>query len=193
MFKKIYNEVMSNLESNLPSWLHYHSPAHTRYVLERAEALAEKEGISGRDLFLIKVAALYHDLGFVQERENHEQIACNMAAKELPQFGLTQEEITKVCKMIKATQIPQKPTSTLEKILADADLEYLGTDDYYETSENLYREILHYQPNLSRAEWNKIQIDFLSQHSYHTDFCRQHREPKKTQHLNRLRENPDPH
>lgn len=186
MFKRIYNAVMSNLEHNLPSWLYYHSPSHTQYVLERAEFLAEQEGITGRDLFLIKVAALYHDLGFVKKRDDHEQTACEMAGKELPQYGLTPAEITKVCKMIKATRIPQKPVSLSEKILADADLEYLGTDSFQKISEDLYREILHYQPELSRNEWNRIQVDFLTRHSYHTDFCKEHREPKKAVHLTTL-------
>lgn len=187
MFKRIYKEVMSNLESNLPSWLYYHSPAHTRYVLERAEFLAKQEGVTGRDLFLIKVAALYHDLGFVRDKEDHENTGCKMAAKELPQYGLTHEEITKVCRMITATKIPQKPETISEKILADADLEYLGTDNFYEISEKLYKEMLHSRPDLSRDQWNEIQVDFLSGHSYHTNYCKQHCEAKKAKHLAALR------
>lgn len=187
MFTRIYKEVMSNLENNLPSWLYYHSPDHTRYVLERAIFLAEQEGVNGRDLFLIKVAALYHDLGFVRDKEDHENIGCEMAAKELPEYGLTPEEIKKVCRMITATKIPQQPVTTSEKILADADLEYLGTDNYYEISELLYRELLHDQPQLSRQEWNQIQINFLANHSYHTNYCKTHCKPVKAKHLKNLK------
>lgn len=187
MFKRIYKEVMSKLENDLPPYLHYHSPAHTRYVLDKAEFLAEKEGITGRDLFLLKVAALYHDLGFIIDRKDHERTGCEMASKELPHYGLTPEEIHKVCNMIAATRIPQNPETTSEKILADADLEYMGTDKYYEISEDLYKEMLYFQPDLSRDQWNEIQVDFLSNHSYHTQYCKTHCEAKKAEHLAKLR------
>lgn len=187
-FTEIYKKVMSNLENNLPSWLHYHSPEHTQYVLEKSIFLAQQEGISGRELFLIKVAALYHDLGFIKGREDHEIKSCKIAAEELPEFGVTSEEIRKICGMITATKIPQKPKNKLEKILADADLEYLGTDQFYETSEKLYRELLHSKPNLTRQEWNEIQINFLTHHTYHTPYCRKFCEAKKAEHLSELKE-----
>lgn len=186
MFKRIYKEVMSNLERNLPSWLYYHSPAHTRYVLDKAEFLAEQEGIRGRDLFLIKVAALYHDLGFLKDRKDHEITSCEMASKELPAYGLSSEEIKKICHMIMATRIPQDPKTISEKILADADLEYMGTDKFMEISEYLYQELHHSQPDLSRDQWNEIQVDFLSNHSYHTKYCKVHREPIKAGNLAEL-------
>lgn len=186
MFEQIYRKVISNLENNLPPWLYYHSPEHTKYVLEKAEFLAEQEGVSGRDLFLIKVAALYHDLGFIKGREDHEVKSCDIAAKELSDFGISPEENEKICKMIMATKIPQKPQNLLERILADADLEYMGTDKFHEISEDLYRELLHDKPNLSRQEWNQIQIKFLKEHSYHTNYCKEYCEAVKAAHLRDL-------
>ena len=177
---------MSNLENNLPPWLYYHSPDHTKYVLERSIFLARQEGISGRDLFLIKVAALYHDLGFIKGRKDHESISCELAAKELPEYDISPEEIRKICGMIAATRIPQNPQTPLENVLADADLEYLGTDSFYETSEKLYQELLHDQPNLSRQQWNEIQVKFLSGHTYHTNYCKEFCEAIKLKHLKEL-------
>lgn len=186
MFEQIYRKVISNLENNLPPWLYYHSPEHTKYVLEKAEFLAGQEGISGRDLFLIKVAALYHDLGFIKGREEHELKSCEIAAEELSEYDVSPAENEKICNMIMATKIPQKPRNLLEKILADADLEYLGTESFPEVSEDLYRELLHDTPNLSRQEWNEIQIKFLKEHSYHTNYCKVHCEAVKAEHLRDL-------
>lgn len=183
MFTQIYRKVMSNLENNLPPWLYYHSPDHTKYVLEKAIFLAEQEEVSGRELFLIKVAALYHDLGFVKGREEHERKSCEMAAAELPEFDITPEEIQRICGMIMATKIPQQPKNLSEKILADADLEYLGTDSFYEVSERLFMELRHDRPQLSRQEWNEIQVKFLSIHSYHTSYCKKYCEDIKAMHL----------
>lgn len=178
---------MSNLENNLPPWLFYHSPDHTRYVLEKSIFLAGQEGITGRDLFLIKVAALYHDIGFIIRREEHEQKSCEIATEELQEFLISSEEIQKICKMIMATKIPQQPQNFLEKILADADLEYLGTDQFYEISEKLFQELKHEHSDLSREEWNEIQVKFLSKHSYHTNYCQVNCEPVKAAHLAELK------
>lgn len=185
-FDQIYRKVIANLENNLPPWLYYHSPEHTQYVLERSIFLAGQEGVTGRELFLIKVAALYHDLGFIKGREDHENESCEIAAKELPEFGISTEENDKICNMIMATRIPQTPKTLSEKILADADLEYLGTEHFPEVSEYLYKELLHDQPNLSRKEWNEIQIKFLQNHSFHTRYCKVHCETIKAVHLNNL-------
>ena len=183
MFEQIYRKVISNLENNLPTWLYYHSPEHTKYVLEKTIFLAEQERVSGRDLYLLKVAALYHDLGFIKGREEHEQKSCEIAAEELKEFDISTQENEMICKMIMATKIPQQPKTHLEKILADADLEYLGTESFPEISEDLYKELLHDRPNLSRQEWNEIQVKFLQDHSYHTNYCKVHCEAIKAAHL----------
>lgn len=186
MFEKIYKKVMSRLEKSLPSWLHYHSPGHTRYVLEKAIFLAEKEGISGHDLLLLKIAAMYHDIGFLIGPKDHEKTGCRIAAKDLQNYDLIDEDIEKICGMIMATRIPQKPSTRLEKILADADLEYLGTDKFEEFGQDLYRERLHLDPRLSLEDWNKVQVEFLSNHQYHTHFCKTYREPVKQENLRHL-------
>lgn len=188
IFKGIYKKVMGTLEQDLPYWLKYHNAAHTNYVLQQAVTIALHENISGRDLCLVKIAALYHDAGFLINHENHEELGCDLASRELLDTQLSQAEIDTVCGMIQATNIPQKPKNILEKIVADADLEYLGTDNFEEFGGNLYKELLHFNPRLSLKEWDKIQIDFLSNHSYHTNYCKIHKEPKKRQNLEIVKE-----
>jgi len=182
-FLPIYKKVISNLEQNLPSWLHYHCVEHTQHVLEKVIYIAKMENVEENELFLLKIAALYHDIGFIIDKKKHEELSCVIATKELKEFGLKLGEIAQICEMMKATEIPQNPTSHLAAILADADLEYLGTDDFIEWSEKLYAELLHYQPDLSEDRWNEIQFDFMSNHHYHTTYCKQNREPKKLKNL----------
>lgn len=186
-FEKIYRQVISKLENELPPGLYYHSTDHTKYVLRMAEFLAEKEGVSGRDLFLLKVAALYHDTGFTVGREDHEETSCSIASEELPGYGLTSEEIKKVCSMILATRLPQQPKTKLEKILADADLEYLGTDKFEKVGELLYKEMAFLQPEMDKEKWHEIEKKFLHNHKYHTKFCRENREPKKSENLEKVK------
>lgn len=187
MFRQIYKKVMWALENNLPANLTYHNAIHTKYVLEKATLIAEKENISGHELLLLKIAALYHDTGFTIHRKSHESLSCKIACQELKEFGMEEQDIALISGMIMATQIPQRPKTKLEKILADADLEYLATRYFNYFSQKLYEEILSFQPFLSLKQWNEIQIEFISNHTYHTCYCRKYKEPLKIKNLENIK------
>lgn len=178
---------MQELEQGLPEWLTYHNSEHTRYVLQQAGSIAQHENVQGRDLLLVKVAALYHDIGFLIQREDHEILGCRRASEDLKKEKFSTDEISRICDMIMATRIPQKPGNLLEQILADADLEYLGTNKFNSLSTKLYIELMHLKPDLTPRKWDEIQIDSLSSHCYHTSYCRTHRTPVKEKNLEMVR------
>ena len=186
-FEKIYYDVIRNLGCNLPDYCLYHSVSHTIYVEKMAYYLGVKMKVSEHDLLLLRVAAIYHDSGFIVQQENHESISCDLMESELPKYGFTEKDISIIGGIIIATKIPQKPKTQLEMILADADLEYLSTESFTVVSELLYQEQKHSEPNLSKKEWNKRQIDFLENHQYHTDFYKKNKENFKQQHLRKLK------
>jgi len=185
-FESIYNHVTGILETKLDPYLTYHDLGHTLYVLEKAEEIALHEGIPEEELFLLKVAALYHDIGFTKNRVNHEAIGCEIAEKDLISFGFSDEHISLIKGMIMATKIPQVAENHLEKILADADLEYMGTDLYFEISEKLYLELKFINPFMTDLEWHNIQVSFLNAHQYFTTYCLEHRELIKQENLAKL-------
>lgn len=187
-FANILKEVTSYLNKNLPKHLTYHNTVHTLYVLDRAIHIAEKESVSKQDMRLVKIAALYHDIGFTKSHLEHEMEGCKIAAKQLKEYGFSNEEIDVVCGMIMATKIPQKPKTPLENIIADADLEYFGTNRFGPVSQLLYKELKHYNPNLSENEWIKIQIKFLEKHNYHTKYCKRYKDFRKQRNLCRLKD-----
>jgi len=186
-FETIKAHVFQHLEKNLPDFLTYHSIEHTRYVLEKVIYISSKENVSKSDLLLLKVAALYHDIGFTITHLDHEEIGCGIARKELSAFNFSANEIDIICGMIMATKIPQQPKTHLEEILADADLEYLGTRHFDTVGEFLYKEVKHYKPDLTRDQWNQIQINFMENHKYHTKFCRKYKAFREQQHLAKLK------
>lgn len=179
---------MLMLENDLPSYFTYHQTFHTQYVLDKVILIAEKENVTNHELLLLKIAALYHDTGFIIQRENHETFSCEIATKDLKNFDFSSHFIDQICGMIMATQIPQNPQTHLEKILADADLEYLGTDNFQDFGQKLFKEFLFFQPGLSTKQWYEIQINFISEHFYQTDFCRVYREPVKLKNLQMIKE-----
>ena len=78
------------------------------------------------------------------------------------------------------------PKTQLERILCDADLDYLGRKDYPEISQKLYRELKAFQLVTSEEAWREQQIAFLQKHRYHTAFAKKNREPAKQKRLQQL-------
>jgi uncharacterized protein len=185
-YQEIHDKVFGILKTQVPSFLTYHSYKHTAYVLEKAQFISGHENVGEHDLFLIKIASLFHDIGFIKQYKDHEEAGCVIAREFLRDYLFDTVDIQKICGMIMATKIPQRPKTLNERIVTDADLEYLGTDLFYTVSQFLFKELHYINPTLNIATFNKMQVKFISAHSFHTDFCKKHREGKKQQNLQEL-------
>lgn len=183
----LHADAINCLKEKLPPFLIYHQWEHTKQVMQVAELIALQENITNNEMILLKTAALLHDSGFITNlNEGHEEASVLIAEKKLPNYGYNKQEIDLIAGMIRATTLPQNPKTKLECILADADLDYLGTENYEHIRNKLYLELKHYNPELKLAEWNEIQINFLRSHSYHTPYCIKNRAPIKEKNLTKL-------
>ncbi len=178
VFEEIQHTVYREILSKLPPHLTYHNLGHTAYVLDRVIFLARKSHVSGSDLHLLKLAALFHDTGFIDNPQDHEEKSCNIASSYLSD-ACSSAELNRIHGMIMATKIPQLPQTKLEDILADADLEYLGTERFEETGATLFEELKHFNPDFTEQAWDELQLVFMQKHHYHTEYCRKFREPQK--------------
>ncbi len=174
------------LDKKLPSYLTYHNSEHTLYVLEKTIYIANKEGVSKNELLLLKIAALFHDTGYINTYDGHEEESCRIAKYELKNYNISKDEIEVVCDLIRATKLPHNPRSKLEMIFTDADLEYLSTNNFKPFGDLLFQEMKHFKPELTRKAWDAIQIEFLQNHKYHTDFCKRYKSHRKQKHLKQL-------
>ncbi len=188
-FENIKTKVIRLLENKLPKDLFYHNVSHTLRVIEHAIIIANYEKVTNHQLLLIKLAALFHDTGFTKTYVNHEEESCKIAELELQHYNFSTIDMAAIKGMIMATKLPQSPQTKLEMILADADLEYLGTDLFLEIGNRLYEELKTKNNTLSINEWNTLQIKFLTNHSYFTSYCKQFRDPLKTKNLQELKDN----
>ncbi len=175
--------ALGRLQQELPVKLYYHGLHHTLDVCQAVNEIACQEKVAGEELLLVLTAALYHDIGFVEQYLNNEPIAARIARESLPLFNYSPEQIEIVCNIILATSIPQRPTSHLEKILCDADLDYLGRQDFFDISETLRQEWQEFGLVSSLEEWNGKQLRFFQQHQYFTQSAKEKREPLKLKHL----------
>ncbi len=180
-------QLLEKLKDELPDKLYYHGFHHTVDVYKATCRLARQEGITGTSLTILKTAALLHDSGFIYTRIEHEQAGCKIAKSMLPQYGYTPDQIAQVCQLILATRIEQTPQSLSEKIICDADVDYLGRDDFYEIGATLRDELMVYEDMLNEKEWQQRQIQFLEQHQYYTQSARQLREAQKQEYLRHIK------
>ena len=175
---------MFDLEENLPHNLYYHSLQHTVDVELQAKRIALSENINNEeDLFLLNIACLYHDSGFLSTYNEHEIAGCELVKKELPQFGISMAQLEIICGMIMATKIPQTPHTNLEELICDADLDYLGRDDFSPISHDLFIELKARNFVETENDWNLIQVKFFKQHNYFTNTNKQLRHRQKMTHL----------
>ncbi len=185
-FDKLYLHVTKML-ADLPDQLSYHNLAHTLDVLEQVQVIAEHEKLTDTDqLDLLSTAALLHDTGFLHVYREHEDRGCKMADTILPGFGYSKTEIAYINTLIMATRIPQTPLDKLGEMLCDADLDYLGRDDFQPISETLKQEWLAFGIIKSHDEWMQKQVGFFKLHHYFTSYSNKVRKPVKDKHFREI-------
>lgn len=187
-FEKVKKIIFDKIKSEMPAEYTYHGLHHTEYVLEVCEKYIEMLGLHEEDALILKTAAVLHDVGLIWNYQDHETSGINYAILILAEYGFEYLAIQHIGKMIEATRIPQCPVDELSRILCDADLDYLGTSDFYRVSQTLFQEFLSIGLVKNEEEYDDIQINFLTNHQYHTDFARTIREPVKLNYLKALKE-----
>lgn len=185
--EKARDYCLDRLKNELSPKLTYHKLEHTTHeVVPAADRLATFEHVSDDDRILLLTAAYYHDLGFIYARQGHELVSIELAEQILPEFGYPQEQVMVIRGIILATHIPQSPANLLERIMADADLDYFGQDNFWTRSMDLRQEYENYGVIFADEEWFLYQFRFISEHQYFTTSELSLREAKKQLHLREI-------
>ncbi len=164
--------IMDRISKELPDKLLYHNIHHTEHVYRQVELLGQGEEISQEDLLLLRSAALLHDLGYIDTFDNHEIRSVEYAREILPLYRFKEEQIDTICDLILATKLPPRPTSLLEKIICDANLDHFGRADFLIQSDRLFQEYLLNNKIKNKKDWNLLQIKLLESHEFYTETAR---------------------
>ncbi len=183
-------QVTDLLTHKLSKDIKFHTLQHTQEVVAACEKLAESLQIPDDDRFALAIAAWFHDTGYTGgEAKGHESVSIEIATGFLNAHSAVEELKNKVIGCINATRIPQSPVNTIERIICDADLFHLGTDDFKEKSRLLREELIEFGgKDISKKDWRKINIRFLEGHSYFTPYAKEKLQPVIEKHLARLKE-----
>ncbi len=176
---KIKNFALKKIKAEISDKLTYHGAHHVLDVLNACNEYIIRLKINEKDAHLLRVAAIFHDIGVIWTYQNHEERGIDFIKEILPQWGYSKSEIEKITGMINATRLPQSPKNILEQIICDSDLDYLGKDQFYEIGETLFTEFKHVGILKTEEEWDRLQVKFLENHHYHTEYAKKYRQPKK--------------
>ena len=185
--RKLKAYITHKLENELSDKLTYHGLHHTLEVLRVCNQYISRLNIDAHDAYLLRTAALIHDVGILWTYSGHEETGVKYAYEILPEWGYTSTDLKKIKGMILATRIPQHPKNILEQILCDADLDYLGTDNFYTIGATLKEEFIAYKVIKNEEECDRLQVNFLLKHRFHTPFAKKYREPRKNEYLQQIK------
>ncbi|MGE5384039.1 MAG: HD domain-containing protein [Omnitrophica WOR_2 bacterium] len=160
--------ICKKMESELPPFVIYHGVDHTYDVHASVIRLSQLENLDEYNTQLVRAAAWLHDAGIIVKFEDHEVVSAQMAEEYLPSFGFNEQEIVLIKNMILTTRLPQLAATHNEKILCDADLDYLGRNDFFIIGQKLRLEWELIGNKINLYDWYMLQLQFLKNHHYFT-------------------------
>ena len=171
-FKEVESFVFELFKSKLSPKVVYHNFMHTQQVVQAVNEIALEESVSEEDLEVLLLAAWFHDTGFTDGFENHEENSKKIADEFLQVKSFSAMKIEKVKSLINATKMPQNPTNKNEQIICDADLQHLGTESFIEKSNLLRSEWEQVgEKHVSDIAWLEQNEKFLNEHRYFTNYA----------------------
>jgi predicted metal-dependent HD superfamily phosphohydrolase len=167
----------------------YHNLEHTQRVVLACEELADYYQLQPEEREPLLIAAWFHDTGFsTGESAGHEDASISLATSFLKENNADAATVNKVVSAIEATKMPQNPKNLIEQILCDADLFHLGTDEFKSRNEMLRQELEALtKEDISKKKWRKLNIGFMENHKYFTDYGRRKLQPVKENHIEALK------
>ena len=175
-YLEILDDVKTHVEhlfqTGANEQLVYHNLTHTEHVVKHAIEIGNYYQLSDRDFFIVQCACWFHDVGYLDGRDQHEKKGAESAASFLRGVGLDEESIQEIQGCIMATKMPQSPKNLLQQIVCDADLYHLGSDGFKERNKLMRKETIAVcNKEIDKNLWRLGTLQLLEAHHYHTQYC----------------------
>jgi len=172
IIEKADNYVFNLFKNANSDCLLYHNYKHSYNVVEACKEIALASNISDDELEIIQLAAWFHDVGYLKMCEGHEEESVSEIEKFLAQENYPQNQKEQIYACIRATKLEVEPSNLLEEIMCDADMKGLSSKSYEERAVLLKTEFAKIKNlDLTEQEWLEKEIEFLTQHKYHTKYA----------------------
>ncbi len=180
--------IIDKFEKELPAKLHFHNLQHIIHVYTMVELLGRAEQLTDEEMLLVRTAALLQDTGYLMSYDAHEKASCDFAFEILPKYKYSEKQIQKICDLIMANIDPFHPKNLLEKIMVDANYNYLSRVDFKEMALRLWKEVKVFRDEISFEEWKEEMISLLKTFEYHTATAQKIRDVSKEEQIRILQE-----
>jgi predicted metal-dependent HD superfamily phosphohydrolase len=162
----------------------FHSQFHTQEVVAFSKLIGKKCKLTAMEQQVVLIAAWYHDTGYIRSPHNHEDHSVVIAENFLKTNYYSSHNLRKVISCIRATKFPQRPSNLLEAVLCDADMMHLSNEQYWSKNILLCKELEFInQSKIRNDQWCCENLNFLTQHCYHTSFGKNVLNKQKMKHL----------
>lgn len=183
--------IFNLFKDKLSSEYIYHDYLHTLRVVTALKELIEGEKIQEPQQTELLLAGWFHDAGYINGCENHEENSCAIFKEFLKQNNIDSIDVETVCAIILATKINATPNTLLEQCMKDADFYHFTLENYEDHCITLKNEIESItDKSFSKIDWCKENLTVLSRyHYYYTEYAKKNWQPKKEKTIFALREN----
>jgi predicted metal-dependent HD superfamily phosphohydrolase len=173
LLEKASAHVEALFRAKKPDWARFHNFEHAKAVAKACREIGTASRLSPEDLEVVTLAAWFHDVGYLECGEGHEEKSAEMAASFLRKNRYPEEKITQVVQCIRSTKLPQRPNNLMEQVLCDADIAHLASKNFPVLTRLIRVEIEHRRGRrFNDVEWLTMNFDFVSRHRYHTEYAR---------------------
>ncbi|MCS3532590.1 Pycsar system effector family protein [Chryseobacterium sp. JUb7] len=183
---KDYVEIL--FKDKLSSVYFYHNFIHTTYTVNKAEEIMKNTPVSKEDQEKVLLALWFHDTGYIECAQNHEEKGVEIMKDFLIKENYPQTYVDDVAQLILATKITYEPQNLLEKIVKDSDCSHFASHDYNDISDALRKEWeLTNVRCFSNDEWNAGNLEMLkNKHKFYTDYAIQNWGPLKEKNIKKI-------
>ncbi|WP_282041437.1 Pycsar system effector family protein [Winogradskyella flava] len=182
--------VTSYLNDNLDTPFVYHNLAHTQRVVAKTKELIEDSTLAKDEEHHLLLAAWFHDTGFTKTIDGHEKESVKIASEFLKSNNASDDQIKRISEIILATEMGYEPKNKLEGLIRDADCAHISSKKYDDYTSLLRKEWeLTKGKKVSKSEWLQENIDFLTNHTFHTDVATKKWQKRKGKNLASLLQN----
>ncbi|MBC7744558.1 MAG: HD domain-containing protein [Flavobacterium sp.] len=169
MIKDVSEYVFNLFKEKLKADYVYHNYTHTLETVKACKRLAKSYNLTSRDLEVLMLAAWFHDTGYVETYEDHEE-ASIIIMKSYLIGNYPDDDIAEIETLILSTKHKAKTDGSLQEILSDADYTNLGTKKFNHRADLLrieWERIL--QKKYTELEWAQVQLQFLIETNFKTE------------------------
>ena len=165
----------------------YHNLQHTQEVLGRVLEVAGHYKLDSKSLFIIQAAAWFNDIGYLEDPDNPGKRGSRIAERFLTEIQIDTDIIKSIKSCILSTRLPQTPKNFMEQVVCDANMYYLGLEDFDQRSKLIRKElILVTGRKISKEEWKHRNIELLQNHRFKTDYAKQSLTVQQKKNLDQL-------